>query len=51
MAKNFAVNQEYVVVGNGAAELIKSLMNKLEGNIGVVILHSKNILTESLKRK
>lgn len=36
MAKNFAVNQEYVVVGNGAAELIKSLMNKLEGNIGVV---------------
>lgn len=36
MAKNFSLNREYVVVGNGAAELIKSLMGRLEGNIGVV---------------
>lgn len=34
-AKNFNIKPEYVVVGNGAAELIKSLMEKLEGNIGV----------------
>jgi histidinol-phosphate/aromatic aminotransferase/cobyric acid decarboxylase-like protein/GTP:adenosylcobinamide-phosphate guanylyltransferase len=33
--KYFGVKQEYVVVGNGAAELIKSLMEKLEGNIGI----------------
>ena len=34
-AKNFGVRQEYVVVGNGAAELIKSLMEKTTGKIGV----------------
>ena len=35
-AKCFGVGQEYVVPGNGAAELIKSLMEKLEGKLGVV---------------
>ncbi len=30
-AKNFAVKQEYITVGNGAAELIKSLMQYLRG--------------------
>ncbi len=35
-AKNFAVHQENILVGNGAAELIKSLMNYLEGNVGFI---------------
>ena len=34
--KYFGVRQEYTVVGNGAAELIKSLMEHTEGGIGVV---------------
>lgn len=35
-AKNFGVKQENIVVGNGAAELIKSLMSVAEGNIGII---------------
>lgn len=35
-AKNFGVHQENIIVGNGAAELIKSLMETLSGNIGFV---------------
>lgn len=35
-AKNFSVHQENILVGNGAAELIKSLMNYLEGKVGFV---------------
>lgn len=35
-AKNFGVHQENIVVGNGAAELIKGLMEKLEGKTGFV---------------
>lgn len=34
--KYFGVNKDYVCVGNGAAELIKSLMAKFDGNIGVI---------------
>jgi len=34
--KYFAIRQEYVVVGNGAAELIKSLMENCRGRVGVV---------------
>lgn len=34
-AKNFGVKQEYIAVGNGAAELIKSVMEKQSGVIGV----------------
>lgn len=34
--KCFGVRQDYVVPGNGAAELIKSLMGRLEGNLGVI---------------
>lgn len=34
-AKNFHVRQEHIVVGNGAAELIKALMSMLDGPIGV----------------
>lgn len=35
-AKNFNVEQQYIAVGNGAAELINALMNTLQGNVGVV---------------
>lgn len=36
MAKNFGIRQDYVVVGNGAAEIIKALMERSEGKTGVV---------------
>ncbi len=35
-AKNFGVHRENILVGNGAAELIKSLMGFLDGRIGIV---------------
>ena len=35
-AKNFGVHQENVVIGNGAAELIKSLMENISGTVGFV---------------
>lgn len=35
-AKNFGISQEHILVGNGAAELIKCLMEKLNGKIGFV---------------
>lgn len=34
--KYFGIRQEFVAVGNGAAELIKSLMEGINGKIGVV---------------
>ena len=34
--KYFGIHQDQVVVGNGAAELIKSLMENSEGRVGVV---------------
>ncbi|MCF0178873.1 MAG: aminotransferase class I/II-fold pyridoxal phosphate-dependent enzyme [Bacteroidales bacterium] len=34
--KYFNVKQKYIVVGNGAAELIKSLMEYTEGKIGII---------------
>lgn len=34
--KYFGIRQKYVVVGNGAAELIKSLIENHEGKLGVV---------------
>lgn len=33
--KYFGINQKKIVVGNGAAELIKSLMAQIEGKVGV----------------
>ena len=36
IAKYFHIRKEYAVVGNGAAELIKSLMEHTKGKIGVV---------------
>lgn len=36
IGKYFGIKQEYACVGNGAAELIKSLMEQIQGNIGVV---------------
>lgn len=35
-AKNFGVHQENIIVGNGAAELIKSLMGFLKGKVGFI---------------
>lgn len=35
-AKNFGVHQENILVGNGAAELIKSLMGYMAGKVGFV---------------
>lgn len=35
-AKNFGVHQENILVGNGAAELIKSLMGNLDGRTGFI---------------
>lgn len=35
-SKNFGVHQENIVVGNGAAELIKSLMSNFKGKIGFI---------------
>lgn len=37
MAKYFGIERDFVSVGNGAAELIKSLMSKLDGMIGTVM--------------
>lgn len=35
-AKNFGVEQEYIVIGNGAAELIQILMGSLKGKAGFI---------------
>ena len=35
-SKNFNIHQENIIVGNGAAELIKSLMGQLSGKIGII---------------
>lgn len=35
-SKNFDVPQNNIVVGNGAAELIKALMEKLDGTTGII---------------
>lgn len=35
--KYFGIRSEYTVVGNGAAELIKSLMENLDGKVGVIL--------------
>lgn len=36
-SKNFGVKQEYIVVGNGAAELIKAYMENCTGKLGVIM--------------
>lgn len=35
-AKNFSVHSENILVGNGAAELIKSLMERFTGKLGII---------------
>ena len=35
--KYFNINPKYICVGNGAAELIKVLMNNLKGNMGLIL--------------
>lgn len=36
-AKNFSVKQEHILVGNGAAELIKGLVESFKGKMGIVL--------------
>ncbi len=36
-AKYFGISHDFAVVGNGAAELIKALMENLKGNVGVIL--------------
>ena len=35
-SKNFSVKQNHIVVGNGAAELIKGLVESFEGKMGII---------------
>ncbi len=35
-AKNFGVKQDYIITGNGAAELIKSVFDLYEGTVGFI---------------
>lgn len=35
-SKNFSVNKDYIVVGNGAAELIQILMENMQGKAGFI---------------
>lgn len=35
-AKNFGLHPEHILVGNGAAELIKAIMERMEGKVGIV---------------
>lgn len=35
-AKNFNIDQDHIVIGNGAAELIKVLMEELQGKMGFI---------------
>lgn len=35
-AKNFSIKEEYMLVGNGAAELIRSLMLHISGKVGFI---------------
>lgn len=35
-AKSFGVHREHIVIGNGAAELIKELLEELDGKLGVI---------------
>ena len=36
MESNFDVHEEHIVIGNGAAELIKGLLEELNGKLGVI---------------
>lgn len=35
-SKNFSVKQEHILIGNGAAELIKGLVESFEGKMGII---------------
>ncbi|NUU95857.1 aminotransferase [Marinitoga sp. 1135] len=36
VSKYFNINKENIVIGNGAAELIKSLLNNISGKLGII---------------
>ena len=50
-SKNFSVREDYIVVGNGAAELIWALLDALEGKAGLYALHLRNIPTVMTRKK
>ena len=50
MAKNFGIRQDYVVVGNGAAEIIKALMEHSDGKMGVIYPTFEDIPTDNQKK-
>ena len=35
-SNNFGINENNIIVGNGAAELIKAVMDRIEGKIGII---------------
>ena len=35
-AKSFGVKKEHILIGNGAAELIKALLEQLQGKVGII---------------
>lgn len=37
VAKYFGIQKEHIIVGNGAAELIKSFIESIQGNVGIVL--------------
>lgn len=49
-AKIFGLHASQVIVGNGAAELIKSLMERFTGRLGMAFLHFRSIRTERQKK-
>lgn len=50
--KYFGINQDYVVVGNGAAELIKNYIeNHVNGNIGIIFPTFEEYPNRSIKEK
>ena len=49
--KYFGIRQQYVVVGNGAAELIKSMMEHVEGRIGESQARNKYTYFASVAKK
>lgn len=50
-ASAFGVSPESIIVGNGAAELIKSMMGFIKGKLDSFDLHLMNIPTDILRLK
>ena len=42
-ARNFSLRSDQIIVGNGAAELIKSLLEQLKGTLGIIHLPQRRL--------